>query len=66
MIRRDPYWGVGEWVVVLIWKAATLAVVGITSYVAVDGGGGGWPARIFGMIYAPLAAFCFFFTQPNV
>ncbi len=64
MIRSDPYWGAGEWFVVVLWKAATLGMAAITGYVGITGHN--WGLHIVGIVYVPLALAAFIFTQPGV
>ena len=63
MIRRDAHWGAGEWFVVLLWKATTLAIAGVMAYVGATEGTAG---IVIASIYVPFGLGLFLFTQPDV
>lgn len=64
MIRRDPHWGAAEWIIVLVWKAATLALLIVVAYLAVTGPQ--LALHIIGGLYVPFALAAFLLTQPDV
>jgi hypothetical protein len=65
VIRSDQYWGVAEWVVVLIWKATTLTGTAALVYVNVSQHMP--PEGHFGLgLLTAGWALMFLFTQPDV
>lgn len=64
MIRPSSHWGIGEWIVVLIWKVATLAMAVVTGYIGLTGDN--WGLRGVGIFYVPFSLCLFIFTQPDV